>query len=42
MTLPRWAFTVISLMPSLNPTCLFSWPVTTKAMTWRSRELSDA
>src|SRR5690606_38409314 len=42
ITLPRWAFTVISLMPSSPPTCLFSRPATTSAITCRSREVSDA
>ena len=42
ITLPRWAFTVISLMPSLCPTCLLSNPVATNAMTPRSRLLSDS
>jgi len=32
ITLPRCAFTVISLMPSSLPTCLFNRPATTKAM----------
>ena len=35
------AFTVISLMPSSPPTCLFNSPETTNAMTWRSRGVSD-
>ena len=34
---PRCAFTVISLIPSSPPTCLFSKPETTSPMTWRSR-----
>src|ERR1700704_3383958 len=42
ITLPRCAFTVISLMPSSPPTCLFNKPETTNAMTSRSRRLSDA
>ena len=42
ITLPRCVFTVISLMPSSLPTCLFNSPETTKAMTSRSRRLSDA
>ena len=42
ITLPRCAFTVISLMPSSPPTCLFNRPETTNAMTSRSRRLSDA
>ena len=42
MTLPRCALTVISLMPSANPTCLFSRPAATSAMTSCSRRLSDA
>lgn len=42
ITLPRCAFTVISLIPSLPPTCLFNRPETTKAMTSLSRRLSDA
>ncbi len=29
ITLPRWAFTVISLMPRVLPTCLFNMPDTT-------------
>src|SRR5436309_4631720 len=41
ITLPRWAFTVISLMPSSPPTCLFNFPETTNVMTSRSRRLSD-
>src|SRR2546425_2379699 len=41
ITWPRCAFTVISLMPSSPPTCLFSRPETTNAMTSRSRRLSD-
>jgi hypothetical protein len=39
---PRWAFTVISLMPSSLPTCLFNSPLTTNAITCRSRRLNDA
>src|SRR2546429_8580272 len=31
ITLPRWAFTVISLMPSSPPTCLFNRPETTRS-----------
>ena len=42
MAWPRWAFTVISLMPSSPATCLFKRPETTKAMTSRSRRVSDA
>ena len=42
ITLPRCAFTVISLMPSSPPTCLFSSPETTSAITSRSREVSDS
>src|SRR5712692_534610 len=42
ITLPRCAFTVISLIPSSPPTCLFSKPETTSAMTSRSRGLSDS
>ena len=42
ITWPRCAFTVISLMPSSKPTCLFSRPRTTNAMTSRSRGLNDA
>src|SRR6266851_944595 len=42
ITLPRCAFTVISLMPSSPPTCLFSKPETTNAMTSRSRRLREA
>ena len=30
MTLPRWTFTVISLVPSSEATCLLSIPVTTR------------
>jgi len=40
--LPRCAFTVISLMPRSLPTCLFNKPATTKAITSRSRQLSEA
>jgi hypothetical protein len=42
ITWPRCAFTVISLMPSSPPICLFIKPATTNAMTSRSRRLSDA
>src|SRR5262245_40995455 len=42
ITLPRCALTVISLMPSSPPICLFSRPETTSIMTSRSRRLSDA
>src|SRR6266481_7398730 len=42
ITLPRCAFTVISLMLSSPPTCLFNRPRTTNAMTCRSRRLSEA
>src|SRR4029077_16311755 len=42
ITLPRCAFTVISLIPSSPPTCLFSRPETTNAITCRSRWESDA
>ena len=42
ITLPRWAFTVISLMPSSHPICLCNRPETTNAMTSRSRRLRDA
>ena len=42
MTLPRCAFTVISLMPSSPPICLFNKPETTSAITCRSRRESDA
>src|SRR5258708_2622787 len=42
ITLPRCAFTVISLMPSSPPTCLFNRPETTSAITCRSRCVSDA
>ena len=42
ITLPRCAFTVISLIPSLKATCLFNMPETTIAMTSRSRGVSDA
>ena len=42
ITWPRCAFTVISLIPSSPPTCLFSKPETTSAMTSRSRGLSDS
>ena len=40
ITLPRCAFTVISLMPNSHATCLFSRPETTSAITSRSRRLS--
>ena len=40
--LPRCAFTVISLMSSSAPICLFKRPETTSAMTSRSRPVSDA
>ena len=39
---PRCALTVISLIPSSAPTCLFSRPATTSAITSRSRRLSAA
>ena len=42
ITWPRCAFTVISLIPSSPPTCLFKRPETTSAMTSRSRGVSDA
>ena len=42
ITWPRWAFTVISLMPSSPPICLFNRPDTTNAMTSRSRWVRDA
>jgi two-component sensor histidine kinase len=42
ITWPRCALTVISLMPSSPPTCLFSSPDTTSAITSRSRDVSDA
>ena len=42
ITLPRCAFTVISLIPSSPPTCLFNNPETTSIMTCRSRGVSDA
>jgi hypothetical protein len=42
MTWPLCAFTVISLMPSSPPTCLFNRPETTNALTSRSRGVSDA
>jgi hypothetical protein len=38
----RSAFTVISLMPSSLPTCLFNRPETTNAITCRWRQVSDA
>src|ERR1700724_2289483 len=37
MTWPRWTFTVISLMPMSWAICLLRRPVTTKAITLRSR-----
>ena len=37
--LPRCALTVISLIPSSLPTCLFGKPATTNAITSRSRAL---
>jgi len=37
ITWPLWALTVISLMPSSPPTCLFNSPETTSAITSRSR-----
>ena len=42
ITRPRCAFTVISLMPSSPPTCLFKRPETTSAITCRSRPVRDA
>ena len=42
ITWPRCALTVISLMPSSPPTCLFRRPETTSSMTSRSRRVSDA
>ena len=42
ITLPRCALTVISLMPSSRATCLFNNPVTTNAMTSRSRGVNEA
>ena len=42
MTRPRWAFTVISLIPSSAAICLFNRPETTNAMVSRSRGVSDA
>src|SRR5580658_2900017 len=42
ITFPRWAFTVISLMPSSPAICLFNMPETTNAMTCCSRQVSDA
>src|SRR4029453_8857532 len=42
MTWPRCAFTVISLIPSSPPTCLFRRPETTRTMTSRSRGVSDS
>ena len=42
VSLPRCAFTVISLMPSSNATCLFRRPATTSVMTSPSRRVRDA
>jgi len=42
MTLPRWNFTVISLIPSSPPTCLFNKPETTNAITCLSRGVSSS
>src|SRR5258707_13718787 len=42
ITLPRCVFTVISLVPSSAPTCLFKKPETTNAMSSRSRRVSEA
>ncbi len=42
ITLPRCALTVISLIPSSPPTCLFNRPATTNVITSRSRLVSDA
>src|SRR3954462_6060296 len=42
ITCPRCALTVTSLMPSSPPTCLFSRPETTNAITSRSRGVRDA
>src|ERR1700724_3631576 len=42
ITCPRWIFTVISLVPSSNAICLLSMPETTRAMTSRSRGVSDS
>jgi hypothetical protein len=42
ITWPRCAFTVISVIPSSPPTCLFKRPETTSTMTSRSRGVSDA
>ena len=42
MTWPRCAFTVISLMPSSPPTCLFKRPEATRTMTSRSRGVRAA
>ena len=42
ITWPRWALTVISLIPSSPATCLFRRPETTSTMTSRSRAVSDA
>jgi hypothetical protein len=39
---PRWAFTVISLMPSSPPTCLLNRLDTTNVVTSRSRGVSEA
>src|SRR5579864_354127 len=42
ITLPRCALTVISLIPSSPPTCLFNKPDTTRAITCCSRAVSEA
>src|SRR5580658_2480726 len=42
ITLPRCAFTVISLIPSSPATCLFNRPETTNTITCRSRCESEA
>jgi hypothetical protein len=42
MTLPRWIFTVTSLVPSSDATCLFSMPDATKYITSRSLAVSDS
>ena len=42
ITWPRCAFTVISLMPSSPPTCLFNSPATTSPITSRSRGVNDS
>jgi hypothetical protein len=42
MTLPRCALTVISLIPSSPPTCLFNNPETTSAITSRSRGVKSS